>query len=188
MEAVFDLNQFIADCKIALAEEAPQRAIREIVTRAVADPAGVLKGLSEPKRAGIQKLFHSANLTVLNVVWAPRMTLLPHDHRMWAVIGIYTGREDNIFWYRVNNGHKIAAARAKALCEKDVELLGCDVIHSVTNPISRLSGAIHVYTGDFFGAVRSEWDPETLLERPCDVEKNLRLFEEANGEQRPSSH
>ena len=130
------------------------------MTRAVADPAGVLKGLSEPKRAGIQKLFHSANLTVLNVVWAPRMTLLPHDHRMWAVIGIYTGREDNIFWYRVNNGHKIAAARAKALCEKDVELLGCDVIHSVTNPISRLSGAIHVYTGDFFGAVRSEWDPE----------------------------
>jgi hypothetical protein len=40
--------------------------------------------------------------------------------------------------------------------------------------------AIHVYTGDFFGAVRSEWDPETLLERSYDVEKNLRLFEEAN--------
>jgi hypothetical protein len=34
----------------------------------------------------------------LNVVWGPRMTIMPHNHRMWTVIGIYTGREDNIFW------------------------------------------------------------------------------------------
>jgi predicted metal-dependent enzyme (double-stranded beta helix superfamily) len=177
---VFNLDQFIADCRTALADDAPQAAIRESVMRAVADPAAVSKELGEPKRSGIQKLLHSANLTILNVVWAPRMTLLPHDHRMWAVIGIYTGREDNIFWRRVNGAHKIAAAGAKSLGERDVELLGRDVIHSVTNPLSRLTGAIHVYTGDFFGAVRSEWDPETLLERPYDVEKNLRLFEEAN--------
>ncbi len=49
------------------------------------------------------------------------------------------------------------------------------------SPISRLTRAIHFYGGDFFGAVRSEWDPETLLEqRYDDVEKNMRLFEEAN--------
>ena len=29
------------------------------------------------------------------------MTIMPHDHRMWAVIGIYTGRENNIFWRRL---------------------------------------------------------------------------------------
>jgi hypothetical protein len=50
----------------------------------------------------------------------------------------------------------------------------------VTNPLSRLSGAIHVYGGDFFAVARSEWDPETLLEREYDVEKNMRLFEAAN--------
>jgi hypothetical protein len=50
----------------------------------------------------------------------------------------------------------------------------------VTNPISRLTGAIHVYGGDFFATERSEWDPETLGEHPYDVEKTLRLFEEAN--------
>lgn len=71
---MFDLDQFIADCRIALAQETPQRAVREIVTRAVANPAAVLKGVSEPKRAGIQKLFHSADLTILNVIWAPGMT------------------------------------------------------------------------------------------------------------------
>ena len=43
-----------------------------------------------------------------------------------------------------------------------------------------MTGAIHVYGGDFFAAARSEWDPETLLERPFAMDKNLRLFEEAN--------
>jgi len=50
----------------------------------------------------------------------------------------------------------------------------------VTNPIPRLTGAIHVYGGDFFATARSEWDPETLCEGPYDLAKNLRLFERAN--------
>jgi len=101
---------------------------------------------------------------------------------MWAVIGIYTGREDNIFWRRVSKeaGGRVEAAGAKSLGERDVEPLGRDIIHSVTNPLSRLTGAIHVYGGDFFAVSRSEWDPETLLERNYDMERNLRLFEDAN--------
>jgi hypothetical protein len=43
-----------------------------------------------------------------------------------------------------------------------------------------LTGAIQVYGGDLFAASRSEWDPETLFEQPYDMEKNLRLFEQAN--------
>jgi predicted metal-dependent enzyme (double-stranded beta helix superfamily) len=110
------------------------------------------------------------------------MTIMPHNHRMWAVIGIYTGREDNIFWRRLKDepGGRVEAAGAKSLGERDAEPLGRDIIHSVTNPLSRLTGAIHVYGGDFFAVSRSEWDPETLLERNHDIEKNLRLFEDAN--------
>jgi predicted metal-dependent enzyme (double-stranded beta helix superfamily) len=58
--------------------------------------------------------------------------------------------------------------------------LGRDIIHSVLNPIKRLTGAIHVYGGDFFGVPRSEWDPEELVEHPFDVQKTLALFEESN--------
>jgi len=50
----------------------------------------------------------------------------------------------------------------------------------VTNPIPRLTGAIHVYGGDFFAAERSEWDPETLEEQRWDAERAVRRFEEAN--------
>jgi predicted metal-dependent enzyme (double-stranded beta helix superfamily) len=101
---------------------------------------------------------------------------------MWAIIGIYTGREDNILWRRVADepSGRIEAAGAKALSERDAVPLGRDIIHSVTNPLGRLTGAIHVYGGDFFGADRSEWDPETLQEGRYDVAKNMRLFEEAN--------
>lgn len=179
---MFDVDQFISECRAARGEDASHKGVSEVVARAVSDPAAVIKGLGEPKRGEIQKLYHSDDLTILNVIWAPRMTFLPHNHQMWAVIGVYTGREDNIFWRRVpgSQSGKVEAAGARALCEKDTEPLGRDIIHSVTNPIPRLTGAIHVYGGDFFGAKRSEWDPETLLEQPCDVEKNLRLFEEAN--------
>jgi predicted metal-dependent enzyme (double-stranded beta helix superfamily) len=179
---MFDFDQFVADCRAAVAEDASHKAVREVVSRAVADPAAVLKGLGEPQRSEVRKLYHAPDLTILNVIWGPRMTLMPHDHRMWAVIGIYTGREDNIFWRRVPDGgsKRIEAAGAAALCEKDAFPLGRDIIHCVTNPIPRLSGAIHVYAGDFFAAERSEWDPETLLEQRFDSERAMRLFEEAN--------
>ena len=62
----------------------------EIVARAVSHPAGLVEGLGEPKLAGIQRLHHTADLTILNVIWGAGMSLMPHDHRMWAVIGIWS--------------------------------------------------------------------------------------------------
>jgi predicted metal-dependent enzyme (double-stranded beta helix superfamily) len=175
----FCLDQFISDCKSAVQQDPSSTAVREVVARAVREHTAVLKALGEPQKAEMQKLYQSPDLTILNVIWAPWMTLLPHNHRMWAVIGIYTGREDNIFWRRPPNA-KLEAAGARALSEQDAILLSPDIIHSVTNPIPRLTGAIHVYGGDFFGVPRSEWNPETLLEEESSGEKMLRRFEEAN--------
>ena len=178
---MFDVEHFVSDCRAAFAQDPTHKAVREVLARAVSDPVAILKGLGEPNKAEIRKLFHSDKLTILNVVWAPLMTVMPHNHRMWAVIGIYSGREDNIFWRRVPGAaNKIEAAGAKALCERDAEPLGTDIIHSVLNPIDKLTGAIHIYGGDFFAAERSEWDSATLLEHRSDGEKTLRVFEEAN--------
>jgi len=175
---VNDLERFVEDCRAAYAADPSHKAVREVVARAVSDPAAVLRWVGEPKRGEVQKLYHSPTLTILNVIWAPYMTIYPHNHRMWAVIGVYTGREDNIFWRRA--GPKVEAAGAQALGERDAVPLGPDIIHSVTNPIPRLTGAIHVYGGDFFGAERSEWDPETLIEGRYDAQKTMRHFEAAN--------
>lgn len=177
---MFDREQFIADCRAARAADPSHKAVREVVARAVSDPGAVLKGLGEPRRAGIERLYHDGEITILNLVWGPHMTLMPHDHRMWAVIGIYTGREDNIFWRRTEECGRIDTAGAKTLRAGDVAPLGRDIIHSVTNPLPRLTGALHVYGGDFFGEPRSEWDPEALLEEPYSVERALKAFEDSN--------
>ena len=169
-------RSFVDDARRANRDGQP--AVIEVLTRAVADPAGVLAGLGEPRQAGLEGLHRSDELTILNVVWAPLMVLLPHDHNMWASIGIYTGREDNIVWQR--KGASIEATGAASLSEKQVFPLPETGIHSVINPIRRLTGAIHVYGGDFFAPGRSEWDPETLAQRPFDVEALRAGFGEAN--------
>ena len=97
---MFELDQFVSDCRTALRQDRPQQAVQEVVRRAVATPGDMLRAIGEPKRAEMQTLYRSDDLTILNVIWAPWMNLLPHNHQMWAIIGLYTGREDNIFWRR----------------------------------------------------------------------------------------
>ena len=92
---------------------------------------------------------------------------------------LYVGREDNMLWRRLPNDAqgRIEAAGAKSLGPGDTCAFGEDMIHSVVNPTARLTGAIHIYDGDFFGVDRSEWEPDTLDEKPYDMEKVLRMFE-----------
>ncbi len=177
---MFDTERFIADCRVAAG--GGSSGVLEVVSRAVSAPGEILDALGEPRRAGVQVLYRSPELTVLNFVWGPQMSQIPHDHRMWAVIGIYTGREDNIFWRRPAGGPagRIEAAGAKAISEREAVPLGPDIIHSVLNPIGRLTGAIHVYGGDFFAAARSQWDPERLMEEPFNVERLFARFDESN--------
>ena len=98
---MFDLDRFFADCQDAVSADASHKLVRQVVARAVSEPGAVLAALGEPERAGINVIYRTPNLTVLNLIWGPGMTIMPHDHRMWAVIGIYTGREDNIYWRRL---------------------------------------------------------------------------------------
>ena len=106
------------------------------------------------------------------------MVIMPHNHNLWAVIGVYVGREDNILWRRlpVDASRGLEAAGAKSLSTKDSLAFGPDLIHSVVNPSAKVTGAIHVYGGDFFAIERSEWDPDSLEERPFDVAKAQRMF------------
>ena len=169
---MFDLGNFVEDCKTAVERDPTHKAISDIMGRAMDDTEGVLAEVGVPEGGGMIPIYRSPNLTILNVIWGPGMTLMPHNHDMWAVIGMYGGREDNIFWRRVKDDPdgRIEAAGAKALGTGQFSPLGRDIIHSVTNPLQKLSGAIHVYGGDFFDAHQSEWDSEDLTEHRRDME------------------
>src|SRR5271169_3200525 len=82
--AVFDLDRFIAECRAAVSLDPSHKSVREIVARAVSEPAAVIAGLGAPAHADVQKLYSSSELTVLNVIWGPGMTIMPHNHLMWA--------------------------------------------------------------------------------------------------------
>jgi predicted metal-dependent enzyme (double-stranded beta helix superfamily) len=175
---MFDAQEFVATCYTALREHSPQAAMKELLERTMARPGEVEAALGTPTKAELITMHRSAELTVLNVVWAPGMSIYPHDHQMWATIGIYGGQEDNTFFRR--SPHGLVVVGGKELQSRDAVMLGDQVIHAVTNPRQTFTGAIHVYGGDFFAARRSEWDPETLEERPYDVEKARRQFALAN--------
>jgi len=177
----FDIDRFVEDCKQANRAHAhaeAQSAVGEIFARAISNPKAVLQAVGPPERGGLRTLYRSTNLTILNIVWSPLMQLVPHEHKMWSLIGIYTGREDNIFWQRRDG--RLAATSASAISPGTVVPLSDDVIHSVANPTEKLTGAIHIYGGDFFAVERSEWDPETLAERDWDIQRAVRTFNESN--------
>ena len=175
---MFEKERFIEDCRAALKEKDVPGAIRELVERAVREPADIVRALGEPVRSGVETIYRASDLTILNLCWGPRMDFRPHDHRMWAVIGIYGGCEQNTFFRRGETG--LVRHGTRELNTKDVTRLGAEAIHAVVNPLDSITAAIHVYGGDFFATPRSEWDPATLVERPYDVEHTMRAFEEAN--------
>jgi len=181
----FDRERFVEDCVAANREGESQAAVREVLARAVSDHAAVLAALGVPRMAGMDVLHRSPSLTIFAAKWAPQMNLVAHDHRLWALIGIYTGREDNIFWRRTADG--IQAVGAEVLFAGDVGVLGADAIHSVTNPLPRFTAGIHIYGGDFFDTPRSQWDAETLAETRSDGDTIRAMFERENERQREGS-
>jgi predicted metal-dependent enzyme (double-stranded beta helix superfamily) len=171
------VEAIVDGCRDALLEHTPPLAVRDVLERAVADPDGVARALGPVEGGGITTLHRADDLTVLQVVWTPGMVLNPHDHRMWAVIALYGGQEDNTFYRRSPGGLERSGGRTVGT--RDVLVLGDDAIHSVANTRREYAVALHVYGGDFFAPGRSEWDFETFTERPRDMEGTRRRFEEA---------
>ena len=177
---VFDVDTLVAECQAACADTEPRRAIRAVLERAIADSPAMADAL-RPTEGGLEFLHRGPDLTVIHIVWAPRMQLYPHDHRMWAAIGIYTGREDNAFFRRDPDApRRLVESGGKDIGVGDVLVLGDDVIHSVANPADRLTGAIHVYGGDFVNQPRSQWGPGPREERPHDMNVLQHQFADAN--------
>ena len=187
---IFENERFVEDCKLAV--KGGQKAVREVVLEAVGEPAGIISELGEPTQADVFPLYSGPEVTVIHFVWAPRMTLLPHHHNMLAVIGIYCGREDNMFWRRLPEGSTgkggaagpgTEAAGADSMGPGQVATLGRDIIHSMANPIAKMTSALHVYGGDFFNPPepRSQSDYETLIEQPWDMDHTRAVFRQAEG-------
>ena len=174
----FSVDTFLGDIHTANADSSPRHAVCEVVARAVSDPEAMAQAFGPLTQGLSTVLLRSPELLVLHIVWPPEISVEPHEHNLWAVMGIYRGIEDNTFYRRTGSG--IERQGTARLEPKDTRIMGEDAIHAVDIPTLAPTGAIHVYGGDLITVERSEFDPQTSEERPFDWKKSERQFEEMN--------
>ena len=172
----FSVETLIEECRSVIVRDDAHAGIRDILRRTLDRPDVVAEALGRPD-GGAHVLFASEELTVLNALWPPHISLYPHEHRMVATIGVYAGVEANTFFRRAPE--RIERSGERLLDTADVFTLGRDAIHAVDNPTDRWTGAIHVYSGDFLHIERSQWNAVTLAEEPYNLEQVGRVFAEA---------
>src|SRR3954451_6847890 len=175
---MLEVAEIVDRCRSAITETTPPLAVRDVVEELIRDPGALGAAVGPVTEGGIEVLHRADDLTVLHIAWTPGMVLNPHEHGMFAVVGMYGGQEDNSYYRRAPHG--LEATGGRSLVTGDVLVLGDDAIHAVANPRREYAVALHVYGGDFFDAQRSERDDETSEERPRDIEGTLRRFAAAN--------
>lgn len=168
-----DLDQLIIDCQTALADDRPQAALKEVLQRAIAQPADLLAALPADRQQSIP-VHVSDDLTILQIVNAPGFAFLPHDHGSWSACAYYAGRERNTFYRRTPNG--LERTGGKDYDTGTVSLLGADAIHSIENPLRTNNAALHVFAGNPFAAACSQWDPDSLEHAPFDIPHVLSVY------------
>src|SRR5215469_6344030 len=82
---------------------------------------GAIGEMPMVSQAGSSQLLHSEpGLTVLHTVVNPGYASPPHDHRTWAVIGVYEGQEDNTFYRLVDSSRRIEESGRRNLRQEEV--------------------------------------------------------------------
>ena len=135
----FSLQQFIASCRAAPGVQAVAKLMRD----AVHDPDGVRAALDAT--SGDRILHQNSQLTVLNVAIPAGFRSSPHDHSIWAVIGIYEGQEDNVLFR--NLGDRLTVSERHEVRAPGVLVLDGTTIHAISNPLAQPTRGLHVYGG-----------------------------------------
>ena len=168
---MFKVKDFVKACQGKKPSE-----VKEILADALRDPASITQALADfgagqninQGSMGDMLIHRAPDLTILKAAVPPKFKSAPHNHLMWAVIGVYDGQENNYFYRRSGNG--LENAGGKQVYQSDVLVLGEDVIHAIENPLDHTLFAIHVYGGDLPAAPRRMWNPFTLQEEAFDFQ------------------
>lgn len=167
---MFDLGNFIEDCKKAVQGDNPQEEVGTLMKEAFQDPEAVLQALhdADPKKS-VTPLYTDQNLTVLRVFTPANFVSPIHNHLMWVKIGILEGEEKNYLYRRTANGGVEVEQEIVLKPSTGIFTLRADTIHAIEMPPEQAMCALHVYGGDILNrSSRSAWDPETMAEVPYD--------------------
>ncbi|MFN3218717.1 MAG: hypothetical protein ACE367_19655 [Acidimicrobiales bacterium] len=169
------LSEFVETCRSALdaadASDAPE--VAEQVAAALRPLLADAEALSaeiealRPPGGGPAVVHRSDDLTVLGLAVPAGFVSPVHDHTIWAVVGIYAGDEDNVFYRRGDDGIDGITETGRAVLRcGEVLALPPDAVHRIANSGTDTMRAGHVYGGDLFATHRSQWDDDTGEQRP----------------------
>ena len=173
----FASDVFVADCQGAAAESDPVEAVREVVEAAIQQGAAIDETLGTKVTGEADTLFRSDELTVQRIIWPGGSASPPHDHRMWAVVGVYAGREVNTLFDR--RDRVISSRQVVPIDAGGVLTLPVDAVHAVRNPDRQWTAGLHVYGGDIVDVERSAWLPDGTHASQTEVAAERRLMVQA---------
>lgn len=113
-------------------------------------------------------------LAVFSSAYAAGRGFPPHDHGTWAIVAGVEGEEVDTRWRRADDGSRTGYAELEKGAETVVEAgsavtMVTGEVHSVENRTDRTSISLHVY-GRHVGFIdRSQFDPETNVQKPFRV-------------------
>jgi predicted metal-dependent enzyme (double-stranded beta helix superfamily) len=155
---MFSADVFVREVQAASVAANPITAVQEVVATTIVDGPSIDSVFGTELKGDNDTLFSSEALTVQRIAWVPGLPNVPHEHRMWAVVGVYAGEELNRIYERSPDG--LTKLRTRAVPERDVFVLDADAIHSVENPGDEWTAALHVYGGDIVNIERNAWGPD----------------------------
>ncbi len=169
---MFDLSRFVEACSSALRASDPSAEVMDLMAQTVSDPkameAALGSGEARDRHSAEYVFLHqSPELTVLKVTMPGKLVSPPHNHLTWAVVGMYRGEEENVFYRR--EGARIAETGRRRLRAPQAMLIDAQAIHGIANPVEQTSHALHVYGASLANPARSLWNPFTLDEEPFSV-------------------
>ena len=167
---MFDLQEFIAECRAAESGADALAETRDRIAAAFQDPDSIRTALRGADPDGRNAVLHaSEDLTVLHVVTQAGFVSPIHNHLMWAAIGILDGAERNFFYRRTEpDGIELVEERVLSP-DSGIFVLRADRSHAIRAEGGTAVEGLHVYGGDLLRrSSRSMWHPETLAEQPYD--------------------
>ena len=178
---MFNLQQFVVECRATLKDPNPAQKVEALIKEAISEPAAVRDAFANAeaveRQGPITFACRDAKLSVADVTTSPGLRSPVHNHKMWAVIGVYEGQEHNKF-YQYEDGDLLEMGE-RLLKKGDVVVLHPEVIHAISNPLPASSSAIHVYGGDLVERPeRSLWNPYTFDREDYEITRLIEYVKE----------
>lgn len=173
----FDPDAFVQSCIDALCECNPADAVRELVQRAVSEPRSLELACPVPVDLSDDGVIYvSDEIRVRHAIFPRRFQTGIHDHSVEAVIGVWSGYEDNHLFEETLGGLRSLGPRRVGT--GDVLVLGADAIHDVHTPPTTWSAAPHVNLGNISTASRKAWQSADSPASVFDGEQQERRWNE----------